>query len=179
LLKPEEFFKAIDKLTIDKSYAIVTFGLNLDYYINHIKVHELFENKYRNTDIHSFDGSQVVRESLFVLKKSDLPNITTKQIDEDTIAKYSLNKISDTINLYSSVIDMNIATKEIFNENKEHKSDDELKKSVLLSIIILTEFKWKKNIEVVELRQYSDYFQKGIANKLDEVKPMNNDKPSN
>lgn len=179
LLKPEDIFRAIDKLSIDKSYIIVTFGLNLDYYINHFQVPELSRNKYRKTDIHSFGGSQLVRKSLFVLKKSDLPNISTRQIDENTIAKYSLKKISKNLNLYSSVIDMNATTDEIFNENKENKSDDELRKSVLLSIVISTELKWKKNIDVIELRQYSEYFQKGITNKLDEVKSMtSDDKPS-
>jgi hypothetical protein len=178
LLKPEDFFKAIDKLKIDESYVIVTFGLNIDYFINHLKVPELSETKYGNIDIHSFNGSQLVRQSLFIIKKSDLPNITTRQIDEKTIAKYSLNKISETLNLYSSVIDMNKTTDEIFNEQKERKSEDELRKSVLLSIVISTELKWQKNIEVVALRQFSEYFQKGIANKLDEVKPINDDKPS-
>ena len=65
---------------------------------------------------------------------------------------------------------------EVYNENKQDKSDDEMRKSVLLNIIISTEFKWKKNIEVIQLRQYSEFFQKGIANKLDDVKPIDNNK---
>lgn len=178
LLKPEEFFKAVDKLVIDENYVIVNFGVNLDYYINQLKVSELSANKYKKTDIYSLESSYYVRDSLFILKKSDLPNITTKPIDNDTITKYTLKKISDTLNLYSSVIDLNSTTEEIFNENKQDKSDDELKKSVLLSIILSTEFKWKKNIEVVQLRQYSEFFQEGVPNKLDEVKKINDEKPS-
>lgn len=178
LLRPEDFFKAIEKLAIDESFVIVNFGINLDYFITQLKVSELSKDKYKNTNIYSFNGSQIVRDSLFILKISDLPNISTRPIDTDIIAKYSLKKISETINLYSSIIDLNNTSEEVLNENKNNKSDDELRKSVLMSIILSTEFKWKKNIEVVQLRQYSEYFQKGIANKLEDVKPMDEKKPS-
>ena len=80
--------------------------------------------------------------------------------------------------MYSSVIDLNNTSEEIFNENKQDKSDEELRKSVLLSIIISTEFKWKKEIEVIQLNQHSEYLQKGIANKLDDVKSIDEEKPS-
>ena len=178
LLKPDDFFKAIDKLAIDENFVIVNFGINLDYFITQLNIPGLSKDKYNNTNIYSFDGSQVVRDSLFILKKSDLPNISTRPIDGDLITKYSLKKISDVINLYASVIDLNNTSTEIFNENKPDKSDEELRKSVLLSIIISTEFKWKKDIELIQLRQYSEFFQKGIANKLDDVKPTDNEKPS-
>jgi hypothetical protein len=178
LLKPEDFFKAVDKLCIDENYVIVNFGVNIDFYINQLKVSELSESRYKKTDIYYLDSSYYVRDSIFILKKSDLPNTTIRPIDKDIITKYTLKKISDTLNLYSSVIDLNKTTEEIFNENKQGKTDDELKKSVLLSVIISTEFKWKKNIEVVQLRQYSDFFQEGVPNKLDDVKPINDEKPS-
>ncbi len=171
LLKPEDLFKAIDKLGIDETYVIVNFGIHLDYFINQLYVPGLSNDKYKNTDIYSFDGSHILRDSLFILKKIDLPNISTKPIEEDIIAKYSLKKISDAINLYSSVVDLNNTTEEIYNENKQAKTDDEIRKSVLLCIIISTEFKWKKKIELTQLRQYSEFIQKGLANKLDDVKP--------
>ena len=178
LLKPEDIFKAIDRLMIDDSYVIVNFGLALDYFINHLRVAELSIDKYKDISIYTFNGSHLVRDSLFILKKSDLPNISTRPIDADLIAKYTLKKISDTINLYSSVIDLNNTSDEIFNENKHDKSEEELRKSVLLNIIISTEFKWKKEIEVIQLNQHSEYLQKGIANKLDDVKSIDEDKPS-
>ncbi|WP_433896682.1 hypothetical protein [Sphingobacterium mizutaii] len=178
LLKPEDIFKAIDRLMIDDSYVIVNFGLALDYFINHLRVAELSIDKYKEISIYTFNGSHLVRDSLFILKKSDLPNISTRPIDADLIAKYTLKKISDTINLYSSVIDLNNTSDEVFNENKHDKSEEELRKSVLLNIIISTEFKWKKEIEVIQLNQHSEYLQKGIANKLDDVKSIDEEKPS-
>jgi len=178
LLKPEDLFKAIDKLSIDENFVIVNFGINLEYFVAQLKIPGLTIDKYSNINIYSFISSHLVRDSLFVLKKSDLPNISTRPIDSDIIEKYSLKKISDSINLYSSILDLNNVSEEIFNENKQDKSDEDLRKSVLMSIIISTEFKWKKNIEVIQLRQYSEFFQKGIANKLDDINPTDNEKPS-
>jgi len=90
-----------------------------------------------------------------------------------------LKKISDRINLYASVIDLNNTSKEVFEENIQDKTNDELRKSVLLSIIISTEFKWKKEIEVIQLRQYSEYSQNGIVNNWDDIKPFAKKKPNN
>lgn len=177
LLKPEDLFKAIDKLSIDENFVIVNFGINLEYFITQLKIPRLSIDKYSNINIYSFNSSNLVRDSLFVLKKSDLPNISTRPIDSDILEKYSLKKISDSINLYSSILDLNNVSEEIFNENKHDKSDEDLRKSVLMSLIFSTEFIWKKNVEVIQLRQYSEFFQKGIANKLDDINPLNNDKP--
>ena len=172
LLKSNDFFKAIDKLGIDETFVIVNFGLHLDYFINELKVPGLSNHNYKKTNIYTFNGSHIVRDTLFILKKTDLPNISTKPITDDIIAKYSLKKISDSINLYSSAIDLNKATEEVFNENKQDRTDDEVRKSVLLNITILAEFKWKMNIEVIRLIQYSEFFQNGLANKIDDVTPL-------
>jgi len=93
LLKPDDIFKAIDKLGIDDSYVLVNFGINLDYFTNHLKIPSLSNDKYMNTNILSFNGSQLVRSSFFVLKKSELPQISTRPISKDLIAKYSLKWI--------------------------------------------------------------------------------------
>lgn len=131
-----------------------------------------------STNIFTFYGSRLVNSSMFILKKSELPQISTRPISEDLIAKYALKKISDQINLHSSVIDLNNTTSAVFEENKQDKTEDDLRKSVLMSIIISTEFKWKKEIEVIQLRQYSEYLQKGLVENLIDVKPIDEKKLS-
>ena len=64
------------------------------------------------------------------------------------------------------------AFKEILEENKHDIEEDELRKSVLMSIIISTEIRWKKNIEVIQIIQHSEYRQKGLPNNLNEVEPL-------
>jgi hypothetical protein len=178
LLKPEQLFKAIDHLRADENYVIVNFGINLDLFINQIKVPKLSSKKYKKMKIHSFDSSRILRDSLFILKISDLPNVTSRPIEDAIIEKYSLDKKSDSMNLYCSVLDMNLVNEEIFKENEQNKTEDEIRKSVLLSIIFSIEYKWKRNIEVIQLRQYSEFRQQGIANKLEEIIPLEKEKTS-
>lgn len=178
LLKAEELFKAIDLLKVDEKYVIVNFGINLDRFINQVKVPKLSSEVYRKIKIHSFNGSHIVPDSLFILKLSDLPNVTSRPEEDSVIEKYSLDKISDSMNLYCSVLDMNQVSEEIFKENEHNKSEDEIRKSVLLSIIFSIEYKWKRNIEVIQLRQYSEFRQQGIANKLEDIIPLEKEKPA-
>lgn len=172
LLRPEDIFNGIDILSLNQQYIIVGFGFNIDYFINHLKITGLTSNKYKGIDLQLFNGSRLVDNSLFILKKTDLPKIATKLISEDMIAKYSLNKISEILNLYCSVIDLNNTTEEIFIENKHDKEEAEIRESVLLSIIISTEILWKKNIEVIHIIQHSEYRQMGLPNSPNDIIPL-------
>ncbi len=176
LLNPNDIFDAIDKLTNDQ-YFLISFGLNIEYYINHYKIPGLTLDKYNDIDLFAFKGTQEVNTSIFVIRKLDLPKISTKPITEEIIQKYSLNKISDKLNLYSSIIDLNNTSEEIFNENRGDKADEEIRKSVLLSIIISTEILWKKNIDLIQLIEFSEYRQNGLPNKINEVEPIEKRKP--
>lgn len=171
LLRDEDIFKGIEKLGVNDNFVIVLFGLNLEYYINHLKVQDLTVSKYKNIKIHSFISSRFVRSSIFILRTTDLPILTTLQIEEERVIKERLKKISEVYNLYTSVIDLNI-DEEIRKENIKEKQEEELKKNVLLSIVLSTEIKWKKNIELIQLIEYSEYRQKGLPNDLVEIIPF-------
>lgn len=173
LLQPDDLFKAVDRLAIDDSFTIINFGINLDHYINDLKVQRLSLAQYKSTDIRSLAGTRLVNDSIFILKKSDLPCFLTMDIAPDIIEKYGLRKISETINLYASVIDLNSTSEVIFNENKQQdRTDDEIRKSVLLNIIISVEIKWKRRMEVIQLSQHSKFRSKRTANKIDDVEPF-------
>ena len=58
LLKPENIFKGIDRLHIDDKFVIICIGININYYINHLKVKDLSLTKYKDTNIYNFDGSE-------------------------------------------------------------------------------------------------------------------------
>jgi hypothetical protein len=172
-LQPDDLFKAVDRLAIDDNFSIINFGINLDHYINDVKVQGLSLAKYKRTDIRSLVGNSLVNDSIFILRKTDLPRFLTMAITPDIIEKYSLRKISETINLYASVIDLNSTSPIIFDENKQQdRSEDEMRKSVLLNIIISVEIKWKKVIEVIHLRQNWKFPPKGTVSKIDDVEPF-------
>jgi len=173
LIKTHDFFKAIDSLIIDESYVIINFGINLNFFINQIRVPELTKDNYKNIKIFSFEGWHPLRDSLFILKKSDLPQILNKPIDLATRNKYELDEIEKNNLLYCSIIDLNKATEEFIEEIKKEKSVEEIKKMVLINIDLSLEIRWNKNIEVIQLNQDIDFLEKGIANNLTDIKPLN------
>ena len=171
LLKSEDILPSIDKLEINEQYVLIFFGFNLDYFINQMNTPNLTNKKYKDIDIISVNGTRFNYSTIYILKKADLPVISTKSISEEIIKKYSLKKISDNLNLYTSVIDLNKTTVEIFQENNEDgKEEHEIKKSLLLSVVISTEILWKKNINVINIIQYSQYENNGLINNLSEIK---------
>lgn len=173
LLKSEDIFPSIDKLEINEKYVLIFFGFNLDYFINQMNISNLTNNKYKDIDIISVNGTRFNYSTIFILKKADLPVVSTRSISKEIIQKYSLKDISDNLNLYTSVIDLNNTTDEIFQENnKDGKEENEIKKSLLLSVVISTEILWKKNINIINITQYSQYENNGLPNSLREITPF-------
>lgn len=174
ILKPEDIFKAIDILGIDSQYIIIGFGINLDHYVKQLRVSALGGNYYRGINVVIFKGSRFTDSSFFIVKITDLPSIKTLPIGEPVISTYSLEKISDSQNLYASVVDLSKASPELFTELKNEKSEEELKKSVLVTIGLSLEIRWRKEMRMIQLTEYSEYRQSGLPNTLSDVKQFIN-----
>ena len=137
--------------------------------INFYKVKDLTNSGYKKTSIVNFAGAGIISQSFFILKKEDLPNIISVEIKNDLIEKYSLEKICSDLNIFASVLDLNLVSPEIRAENIGNSTEQELRKSILLSIVQSIEVRWKKEIEVIEIIEYSEYKEMGMPNNLDEV----------
>ena len=172
ILKPQNIFDAIDRLSVDNEFLIIGFNLNIEFYISHLRIRNLTNDSYNGIDLVLFDGTDKRNGFVYIIKKSDLPKLSTKEILEDIVRKYSLEKISEKYELLSSVIDMNATTDEVFNTDRGDKSDAELRKSVLLNIYITLEIMWKKNAKVIQLVEYSEFRQNGLLNSLSDVTPF-------
>jgi hypothetical protein len=156
-LSPEQIFEAIDRLNINEQYVMVSFGLDLE------------KDNYKGIKIYAFD-KRLLRKSLFILKKTDLPTISFKPILDDIKEKYSLEKIAEAHELYASVIDLNKTTPELLEECKTEfdKTENELKKSALLNIFLSMEIKWKEGLEMIQIKQHTAR-ETGQANTLEEI----------
>src|SRR5690606_15644895 len=94
LLDPDSIFKAIDALNVNISeFVIVNFGLSIDYYRGFKKVKGLTEESYRGIPIMNFKGGRSINRSLFILRKEDLPQLSTLPIEQEVINKYALQPI--------------------------------------------------------------------------------------
>jgi hypothetical protein len=173
LLKKEDIFKAISKIGLS-DYMIICFGVDLNYYIQHLKIPNLTEEKYKENPIILLDGNEVLNSVFFIIRKEDLPFLSSNPVDEDLITEYSLERISDNYNFYASVIDLNLASPEFRNEHSSGKTDEELRKSVLLNINFIIEIGWKRNVNLIRIEEFSEYINKGLPNDLNDVSPIKN-----
>lgn len=171
VLSPEDIFTAIDQLNLNEEYVIVCFSLDLSYFIDTLKIPELTPSKYKNIEIISFWDCNyfLVGESIFILKKSDLPNLINNRVTFEEIEKYSLKMIDEKFNIYSSIIDLNknsTLRQELIGSGQER----DMKKSVLLTLAINIEIRWKKKVDNLFIRMYSQFEERGLPNSLSDFK---------
>jgi len=170
LLKEEDIFPAIDRLKIDNEYLIVSFDQNIDWLKESLNIAGLKKDSYNGLELINFPISSyhLVGQSFFILKKMDLPNILHLKIEESEIRKYSLDNIYEKIHLFSSIIDLN-DNREILEELKPSNPDKDLRKQVLINLSLVTEIRWKKNINNIMIKTFSKYRERGILDNLRDV----------
>lgn len=173
LLPPEDVFKAIDKLNIDNSYIIVAFGLNFDYLIENLKIKGLSKTHYKEANIQNFKeiNTRIIGRTIFVIRKDDLPKLNYLDISREEKDKYQLGEsISDKFPLYASLIDLNQNDDIRVEEETAHNQD--LSKNVLAYIAFRLEVQWKKGVNCISIKEYTEYLNEGIPNTLSDVKPI-------
>lgn len=169
LLSSQDLVPAISKLEIDtKEYLIVSFGIDIKSLINDSSYEALKKIEIIKFDLRNYD---LVGDSLFVLKRQDLPKLNYRKINEDEINKYSLQKAIDKYNLYVTVIDLN-QSQNIRSIYANTGNDEELRKQVYMGIFISLEVQWKKDLECIRIKRVSPFRERGIVNNLTDVKAL-------
>jgi hypothetical protein len=177
LMAEKDLFDAIDRIGIDsEDFVLISVGLNIDYFF-HLQIDGLRKNKekwcYGELEIIEINSymNDLVSQSLFVLKKEDLPNMIFKEVDVQLEQKYHLSKIDDTFNIYTSLINLNEAGNEMIKEEAEKENNQvDLSQKVLACVDINVEIQCKQNIKCIQLKAFSQFDDRGKANTLDDVK---------
>ncbi|SHI92623.1 hypothetical protein SAMN05444280_10831 [Tangfeifania diversioriginum] len=177
LLDENDLFPAIDRLNIFKEssdFIIVPFKINLNYYIEVLKISHLTFGNYRKVKIQHYwpCNSDLVGNTFFILRKSDLPQLVFNEPIHDLKEEFEeREQIIPDKKIYASVIDL-------YKENKireiieQRSSQKDLEDKVFALIEMNAEIRWKKNAKVIALRVASAHENVGISNKLEEVKPF-------
>lgn len=74
--------------------------------------------------------------------------------------------------LYGSIIDLN-ASKMIREELKPTNAEKDLRKSVLVTLSLSTEIRWKKDIPLTMIKMYSKFREQGLPNTIKDIKKIN------
>jgi hypothetical protein len=168
LLNKEILLFALSKI-IGNNNDLVIVGVQIGYQTKEILEKSEFKKSIifiPSTEYHSQD-------TLFVLRKNDLPAIEYKDLEKDEKAELQLKCLNDDLKLYASVIDINIEEnkklKDKWNLNNELDNED-LK--VQLSIAFLSIIYWKNEREIIQINVASEFREQGIQNDINDVGPL-------
>lgn len=170
VLKPEQFLEGLKKLNIPKSYVFIIAGLNFDN-IKNLNQDDKFYQNIEFIDL-GFSSYRVIPPSLFILPKSDLPNIGLKDISQDLDKALEPIKISENEYIWGVVYSLNTVSEEIKEKYLSRNSVNNIKTSVLLGLLLSLEIHWKSNPNIIQFIEYSQFRNNGIPNEIDDLIPI-------
>lgn len=177
VFEQENVFTAISKMKLNSDInLIVVFGfINIEYYIENLKIENLSKEKFNDVEIRYYSGrSYGLSNSIFVLNKEDLPFVDYIELNNEIVELYELVRINKKFNIYATVSDLNKNTKLRTELEKDKNSNNEnLTKSVLQAIMFKILFKWKKGIKMNQIYVKDSYDEKRKESNIDDVKPFN------
>jgi hypothetical protein len=176
LMVEKDLFSAIDRLNISSDdFVIISVGLNIDYF-SYLHIDGLKkENEkwyYHKIEIIEIDSyiNDLVSQSLFILKKEDLPNMIFKKVDNHVIEKYHLEKIDEVFNIYTKINNLNDVENELIKKEAEQENNQvDLSQKVLACVDINIEIQCKKYTKCVQLKVFSQFDDRGKANNIDDI----------
>lgn len=178
ILNAEDIFPAIKKLDLNfTDYCILAFNFNLSLFKDDLEVQNLTKvgDDYYFCDIKiiNFDiyVNDTVRNSIIILKKSDLPQIKFNPAEESEIEKYKLKELDESTHLSASILDLN-SRKDLRDEIS--KSDTEkLTKNVLVCISIGLEVIWRITSKCYQFKLYEQFIDRENPTELKDIESIN------
>ncbi|MDT0293972.1 hypothetical protein ACFQ3R_11325 [Mesonia ostreae] len=128
------------------------------------------KSKFKNLIIEIPSSNNRLSDTFFILDKNDLPRFESKKLPKKEINKFGLSLLDEKYQLYSNVIDINLPENNSLKEEYSTKDEKELKVLILISFILL--IKWKKDRKITMLSLTSPYQERGIVNKLEDLKEL-------
>lgn len=129
------------------------------------------ESKFKSILVEIPSTNNHLSDTFFILDKNDLPKFESKKLPQTEIDKFELTLLDETYQLYSNVIDINLPKNQSLKEEYSTKDEKELKVLILISFIFL--IKWKKDRKITMLSLTSPFKERGIVNKLEDIKELN------
>ncbi len=168
LLNKDNVLIALSKV-IGNNSDIIIIGVRVGYQLQEILDKSSFKEIIEyipSTEYHSQD-------TLFVLRKNDLPAIEHKDLKEDEKTELQLNCINEDLKIYASVVDINTdenqALKDKWNLENEPENEDF---KVQLAIAFLSIIYWKNKREIIQINIASEFREQGIQNDINDVEPL-------
>lgn len=163
VIKTENLLEALENLSIDESYVIVSANSDVTYLTKNLNTPKFNNQFYDKTTVISFHNipSRIIDFSLFILKKDDLPCINFLPPNENEIKKYNLIPFEPAFNFFGNLLDLN-QYPEIQQEVLKNHPDKSIETSVLAILWLNMEIQWKKDAKVLMIRIQTPYNNRGL-----------------
>jgi len=169
----ENIFKAIDRLKLNATdHVLLAFGfININYYVENLKIPGLTNSSYNGVAILFFPGRIYgISNSVFAVSKANLPWLEYKDFDAKTQELYELQPILPEYNVYAGVSDLH--TNQPLREQIEKEGnaeDKDLHKSVWQGIMFVTIARFPKTRNIAQILIRNDFENQRKLNKIEDV----------
>ena len=167
LLNADNLIVGLNRVIDNNPNAIIV-GIDISY-----EAKTIIENsKYKDIINYVPSSEYELRNSLFILVKSDLPVLKHEEVDEETIKNYHLSVINDERRAYASVVDINKPENDFLRKRWADNNFDEDDLRVQLSIIFTSIVYWSDDREVIQINIDSEYREQGAQSDINSVKRL-------
>jgi hypothetical protein len=166
LIERKELIEGLEKIITDTK-DIIIIAVRPSYESQQL----ISQTKFKDILVEIPSMNNHLNDTYFILNKKDLPKFESKNLPQKEIEKFGLTPLDETYKIYSNVIDINLPENISLKEEYSTKDDNELKVLILISFIFL--IKWKKDRKITMLSLTSPYKERGIANKIEDLKELN------
>jgi len=172
VLEQKDLFKGVEALGIDKEYVIVALGIDLKSLNADFNINGLESDNLKGIPIISLPRLPRIRDALFIFRKECLPNLEFLELEQSVMDTYEPELIDGDLQLYAKVLDFHRSPPQVLEKFLDGKSEEELRKSVLLCAFIRWKISWPSAMEMVHFRVYSQYREEGLPNSLKDIRPF-------
>ena len=175
-INSDDVFTAIDRLQLGEEFVIIAFDVYWGYYLYKkvpclVKIGDKLS--YKKIPIINLHGgpTDLVSQTLFIMRRSDLPFISYLAPSRDDVDKYNLEVIEDGYKLYGSIIQLNTNDELLASVN--NMSEDDAKQYSLFNVFISAKMEWPKTAQVISIKLMYDMKDNGKAGVVDDILAFN------
>ena len=169
LLNNNNLLEGIGRIINDREEDIVIIIFNAGYDTSQ----KLNNSQYKEKVI-SLPATDL-RNTIFILEKSNLPRIEKSDISEEVKQELQVKKISDKWNIYGTIIDINLPENEAIKEKwiddiNYYQKENELQ--ILLGLLFVGHIKFKSDRKIIQININNEFEELGTENKLSDLEPL-------
>lgn len=173
IISSDSLFPAIDRLRLNESHIIVSFGIYLDYFLDRItglKKDSDYEFNYKGTHIISLPcPTEYFSQIMYIIRKDDCPYMKFGEPKESDLNALKLKKFDGKLGLWMSIIQIS-NNPEVLQEPLKSQLGDSADKHSLFTCIWAPRLYFKpKPYEIISIKVKYRLTDEGSFGSIDDI----------